>query len=174
MKKIIEKIIEHRKKEGWDIFKKMKSEILQFDSKYFLINCFNHEKMNNTYMSAMLLIIPELWKNFNLEDWLNIMRAIERPKKYRLYMDDSAHFEDIKFLYNWIEIDSIKLFKEDLIISNENKRVLNKIFPGYLRDLIKSNPDYMEDFNDKTFGEYKHLEAMRERLISQGAKPLKN
>lgn len=165
--KIIKKIIKVVK-EDWDGLKKIKNEVLSVNSKELMVQMLNSPEIVYTDMSAVLLILPEIWKDFNLEDWVYIIRNVNRPKKYRLYIDDGPYFEDIRFLYNWIGIDSIDLYKRDQLISSDNKKSLDKIAHRFLIDPMRD--DYKEDFEDGTFGNIKYFKDMKQRLISQGAK----
>ncbi|WP_298417870.1 hypothetical protein [uncultured Kordia sp.] len=165
--KIKDKIIK-TVKEDWNDLKKIKKEILSVNSKELIIKLLNSSEIVYTDMSAVLLIIPEIWKDFELEDWKHIIQNVNRPKEYRLYIDDGPFFEDIRFLYNWIGIDSIELYKSDPLILPENKKSLDKIVHNFLKDTMRDN--YKEDFEDGTFGNIDYFRKMKQKLISQGAK----
>lgn len=165
--RIIKKII-NIVKEDWNGLKKMRNEALTINSKELIVQMLNSPEIVYTDMSAILLILPEIWKDFNLEDWQYIIRNVNRPKQYKLYIDDGPYFEDIRFLYNWIGIDSIDLYKKDQIISSDNKKNLDQIINRFLNDPMRDN--YKEDFEDGTFGNIKYFKDMKQRLISQGAK----
>lgn len=171
MEKLITKLITELDQDGWDAINNNKNELLKFDGKELIISLLNNQNLRYSHAPAILVIIPEIWKDFSLEDWKQIMRKIERPKKYRVLIDDSSQFEDIRFLCNWIGIDGIKLYKEDNLLSKENKEALDKVFPGFLFDHIKSG-DNKEDFEDGTFGKLQYLLTMRKRLLSEGASPI--
>jgi hypothetical protein len=173
MKELIDKIIKKSLIEGYDYFSQEKNNLLKFNTKEVLITFFNHPKMWHRDMEALLLWIPELWKDFNLDDWLEIIRNVDRPANYKILFTETSQFEDIKFLYKWIKIDSIKLYQEDSLLSSEKKEVLDNIIPRFMYENDISDLE-MENFEDGTYGDYKYIETMRERLISQGAKPLKN
>lgn len=154
----------------WANFKPLKNEILEEDKRGLITEILNTKEFVYTDVRALFLIIPELWKDFNLEDWLYIIRNVNRPDKYRGLMDYEPHFEDIRFLYNWIGIDSISLYKNDSQISEKNKANLDKVFPGFTADSMRSGDTYKEDFEDGTFGNIEYFREMKQRLISQGAK----
>ncbi|GEN75759.1 hypothetical protein [Chryseobacterium hagamense] len=170
MEEIIQKLHQGIKQSGWDIFKHLKKELLNYNSKDLIIKLLNSKEFKYKNIRSLLVIIPELWKDFSLEDWRIIMREVNRPSNYRVFIDDGPYFEDVRFLYNWIGIDSIKLYKNDPEISDENKRYLDRVFPLFLHDTMR-NGEYMEDFHDGTFGDIKFFREMKSRLMSQGAKP---
>ncbi|AXO80717.1 hypothetical protein DZC78_10085 [Olleya aquimaris] len=155
----------------WENFRLLKNEILlEENKKELIIDILNTKEFIYTDVGGLFLTIPELWEDFDLNDWLHIIRNVNRPSKYRLYMDYEPNFEDIRFLYNWIGIDSVSLYKEDSEISKENKENLNKVFPQFLNDTMRNGDTYKEDFKDGTFGDISFFRIMKERLISQGAK----
>jgi len=172
MKELIDKIIKISQSEGYDYFLKEKNNLLKYNTKEVLIAFFNHPNMRHLRMEALLLWIPELWKDLNLDDWLEIIRNVDRPADYKILFTETSQFEDIKFLYKWVKIDSIKLYQEDSILSAEKKEVLDNIIPKFMYQNDITDLE-MENFEDGTYGEYKHIEAMRERLISQGANSIK-
>lgn len=171
MESLIQKIVNSLRQKGLTDIRLFENEILSQEPKDFLVACFTNEDIHYRYMNEILLIFTDLWKDFNLDDWREIMRRIDRPKGYRPLFDDTGHFEDVKFLLNWIEIDSIELYQNDPEISEKNKKVLDKVIPLFLFSPTKG-VDFMEDFEDGTYGNYQHLVKMRERLIKQGAKPI--
>lgn len=173
MKQLTRKILKATSgpKGDWENFKSLKNEILLDQSKKELIvDILNTKEFIYTDVGGLFLTIPELWKDFNLDDWLYIIRNVIRPAKYRLYMDYEPNFEDIRFLYNWIGIDSVNLYKEDSEISKENKVNLDKVFPQFLNDTMRNGDTYKEDFKDGTFGNIKYFRDMKQRLILQGVK----
>lgn len=38
------------------------------------------DDFRDTDVKALLLVIPELWKDFNMDDWMYIIRKIDRPR----------------------------------------------------------------------------------------------
>ncbi|MEN4759540.1 hypothetical protein ABEG63_04295 [Chryseobacterium sp. C39-AII1] len=171
MRVTIEKLSISIKEKGWDSYKSLKKELLTYNTKDLIVEILNANNFRNSDTRSLLLIIPELWKDFSLEDWKYIIRKVNRPSIYRLYIDNSSQFEDIRFLYNWIGIDSVSLYKNDSLISKENKQALDKVFPAYLIDPMRDGGLYKEDFQDGTFGNIDYFRKMKHRLISQGAKP---
>ncbi|MEN5309174.1 hypothetical protein ABE425_16870 [Chryseobacterium cucumeris] len=170
MEQIIQKLHHGIKQSGWDSYKPLKNELLAYNSKDLIIKLLNSEDFRYKNIRSLFVIIPELWKDFNLDDWMYIIRKVDRPTNYRLYIDDGPYFEDIRFLYNWIGIDSISLYKNDPGVSSKNKQNLDKVFPMFLHDTLR-NGDYKEEFSDGTCGDIKYFRDMKTRLISQGAKP---
>jgi hypothetical protein len=166
MERLIKKLILELDQNGWDAIKDNKKEILTFDGKEFMINLLNNNDLRYTHAPVIFLIIPEIWKDFNLQDWKYVIHNIERPAKYRILFDDSPNFEDLKFLYNWIGIDSIKLCNEDDALPIEKKKAINRVLPNFL---IHNLGDGEEDFADGTFGKKEYFITMKQRLISQGA-----
>jgi len=171
MENIVKQIFDGIKEKGWDSYKLLKNEILTYDKKDLIVEILNTNSFRYSDAKNLLLIIPELWKDFSLEDWKYIIRKINRPSNYRLYIDNSSQFEDIRFLYNWIGIDSIALYKNDSLISKENKQALDKVFPAFLIDPMRDGDLYKENFQDGTFGDINYFRKMKQRLINQGAKP---
>ena len=169
MEKLINKLLLDLKENGWTTGVEInKKEILQNGGKEFITNLLSNPEFRYTYAPRVFLIIPQIWNNFSLDDWKYVLRNVKRPLKYRPLFDESASFEDIKFLYNWIKIDSLKLFDEDPEISDEIKQKVRRLFPNFLSmDLDEDLAE--EDFKDGTFGDRKYLAEMRDRLISQGA-----
>ena len=105
MEQIIQKLHHGIKQSGWDSYKPLKNELLAYNSKDLIIKLLNSEDFRYKNIRSLFVIIPELWKDFNLDDWMYIIRKVDRPTNYRLYIDDGPYFEDIRFLYNWIGID---------------------------------------------------------------------
>jgi len=171
MEQIILKLKHFLKLNGWESYKNLKSELLALNTKDLIIHILNDDTMRDSNVTALLLAIPELWKDFNLNDWKYIIQNVNRPSNYRLLMDNKPCFEDIRFLYNWIGIDSVKLYKNDLNISEENRRILDRIFPAFLVDSTRNGEFYRENFQDGTFGDIRYFKEMKNRLISQGATP---
>ncbi len=167
MEKLINKLIKELDQNGWDAIKDYKKEILSHEGKEFMINLLNNLDLRYTHAPVVFLIIPEIWKDFNLQDWKYVIHNIDRPAKYRILFDDSSNFEDLKFLYNWIGIDSIKLCNEDDELPIEKKKAINRVLPNFLFEQLG---DGEEDFEDGTFGKKEYFITMKERLISQGAK----
>lgn len=169
MEQIILKLKHFLKLNGWESYKNLKSELLTLNTKDLIIHILNDDTMRDSNVTALLLAIPELWKDFNLNDWKYIIQNVNRPSNYRLLMDNKPCIEDIRFLYNWIGIDSISLYKKDTLISKENKQNLDKVFPAFLSDTIRNGEIYKENFQDGTFGDIRYFKEMKIRLISQGA-----
>lgn len=121
MEQIIQKLHHGIKQSGWDSYKPLKNELLAYNSKDLIIKLLNSEDFRYKNIRSLFVIIPELWKDFNLDDWMYIIRKVDRPTNYRLYIDDGPYFEDIRFLYNWIGIDSIciKMIREFLLKINK-------------------------------------------------------
>lgn len=168
MEQIIQKLKQGIKESGWDAYKPLKNELLMHNSKELIVRLLNSDSFRYKNIRSLFLIIPELWKDFNLDDWMYIIRKVDRPENYRLYKDDGPYFEDIRFLYNWIGIDSISLYKNDPGVSSKNKQSLDRVFPVFLHDTLR-NGDYMEEFLDGTFGDIKYFRDMKIRLMNQGA-----
>lgn len=170
MKDLINQITENQRKEGWAGFNKIKDQMLQEDTRELIINLMKVDNVMFQNIGALFIVIPELWKDYDLEDWLYIIRNAERPKNYRVLIDDGTYFEDIRFLYNWIGIDSVDLYKNDSQISKANKDALDNVFPDFLSDTMRNGDSYKEDFKDGTFGNIEYFREMNQRLINQGAK----
>lgn len=147
----------------------IKQELILNTSKEFIVEILNSKEFIYTDIGYLLLVVPELWKDFNLEDWLYVIRNVNREKNYRILINSEPCFEDIRFLHNWIGIDSIDLYKNDIGISDENKKSLDIVFPEFLTDTLRNGEVYMEDFSDGTFGDINYFKEMHESLLSQGA-----
>lgn len=150
-------------------YQRSKSEFLKFDPKELIIACLNHSYFSGEDVAALLINVPEIWKDLNLNDWKYIIENVNRRADYRLVMDNDACFEDIKFLYKFLEIDSIKLYKEDSNITAENKSVLDRVIPGICTNFFKDDLDE-EYFTDGTYGNRYYFREMKKKLITQGAK----
>lgn len=172
MEKIIENLNNFFRLNGWNDYKKMKIQLLSVNTRDLVIHVLNDSRFRNSDVEALLLCIPELWKDFSLNDWKFIIQKVNRSSNYRLLMDNDPCFEDVKFLYNWIEIDSINLYKNDTGISNKDKKFLNKVFPALLSDTLKKSGSYKEDFEDGTFCNPKYFQEAKIKLVAEGAKPL--
>lgn len=170
MDNITKKIIENLNKGGYDFIIEEKENIKKIDGKKIIIDLLNDKYLLNRYVSAILLIVPELWKNFNLSDWQEIIRSVNRPAEYRPNIDDEANFEDIRFLHNWIGIDSLDLYKNTSDISEINKSILDKKAKYCLIDSNRDGKSYKLWFQDGIYGDIKYFIDMKTRLISQGAK----
>lgn len=170
MEQIIQKLQHGIEESGWDSYKLLKNELLTYNSRDLIVNLLNSKNFRYKSIRSLLVIVPELWKDFSLEDWMYIIRKVNRPSSYRIYIDDGPYFEDIRFLYNWIGIDSISLYKNDSGVSSKNKQSLDRVFPVFLHDTLR-NGDYKEEFLDGTFGDIRYFKEMKTRLINQGAKP---
>ncbi|WP_370895586.1 hypothetical protein [Chryseobacterium gossypii] len=170
MEEIIQKLHQGLKQNGWDSYKLLKNELLTYNPKDLIISLLNTKELWNTDLRSLFIIIPEIWKDFNLNDWKYIIQSVNRPSNYRILIDHGPFFEDIRFLYNWIGIDSISLYKNDPGISLENKKNLDKVFPAFLLDPMRDGELYKEDFQDGTFGDIKYFKDMKIRLINEGAK----
>lgn len=171
MEQIIIKLIDFLQSNDWESYKDLKSELLSIDIKDLIVQILNERGFRDTDVRALLLAIPELWKDFNLHDWMYIIRKVERSANYRVLIDNEPCFEDIRFLYNWIGIDSVRLYKNESDISEKNKRSLDRVFPVLLTDPMREGELYKENFQDRTFGGVKYFRDMKLRLMNQGAKP---
>lgn len=98
-----------------------------------------------------------------------IIRKVDRSANYRILIDNEPCFEDIRFLYNWIGIDSVKLYKNESGLPDKYKKSLDRVFPVLLIDPMKDGELYKENFQDGTFGNIKYFRDMKIRLINQGA-----
>lgn len=172
MSNLINKIYwELREGGNIDSIDDFKTQILSYGNKQFIIDLLNFEIFIHRNAEAIFLKIPELWKDFSLDDWKEIILSIDRPKTYRAFMEVSAHFEDIKFLHNWLEIDSISLYKNISNLSESNRKSLDKNVEYLFGDTWK-NWDLTEDFEDGTFCNTKYFKESKMKLIAEGAKPL--
>ncbi|WP_185287894.1 hypothetical protein [Chryseobacterium lactis] len=153
---------------GLEFFKsdEIKRELLKYNGKELLVYFFNHPNMKFKKMQFLLLTIPEIWKDFNLEDWIYIIYNVKRPENYHILFNEEAYFEDIKFLYKYIEVDSIKLYKQ--YCKNEDIIILDKVISDYAYDMFKTELD-IENFEDFTYGDVHYFKEMKERLLTQGA-----
>ncbi|HCN49646.1 MAG TPA: hypothetical protein DIT10_11225 [Chryseobacterium sp.] len=171
MEQIIMKLIDFLQSNGWESYKDLKSELLSLDTKSLIVQILSEKQFVDSDVKALFLAIPELWKDFNLDDWMYIIRKVERSANYRVLIDNEPCFEDLRFLYNWIGIDSVRLYKNESGISEKNKRSLDRVFPALLTDPMREGELDKENFQDGTFGDIKYFRDMKIRLINQGAKP---
>ncbi|MDG4653924.1 hypothetical protein [Chryseobacterium arthrosphaerae] len=169
MEQIIIKLVDFLQSNGWERYKGLKNELLSLDTKSLIVQILNEKRFVDSDVRALFLAIPELWKDFNLDDWMYIIRKVERSANYRVLIDNEPCFEEIRFLYNWIGIDSVRLYKNESGISEKNKRSLDRVFPALLTDPMREGELYKENFQDETFGDIRYLRDMKIRLINQGA-----
>jgi hypothetical protein len=155
-------------KDGEDV-KVFKDQILSYGNKEFIIDMLNFDFFIHNHAETIFLKIPELWKDLSLDDWKEIIVSIHRPETYRPFMEVSSHFEDVKFLYNWIEIDSISLYKDIPNLSESNKKSLDKNLK-YLFDDSDKRWNLTEDFEDGTLCNPIYFNQAKMKLVSQGAK----
>lgn len=161
-----------RESSNIDTINAFKNEILSYGSKQFIIDLLNFEYFFNKRAEAIFLKTPEIWKDLSLNDWKEIIKLIDRPETYRPFMEVSSHFEDLKFLHNWLEIDSIALYKSISDLSESNRKSLDKNLKYLFGDSRKRSDSYKEDFEDGTFCNPKYFQEAKMKLIAEGAKPL--
>jgi hypothetical protein len=152
-----------------DDVRENKSEYLNFNQKELITAFLNCELMKGSRLEQVLLELPELWRDLNLSDWKEIIQKVNRRENYKYLFDDWACFEDVKFLYKFLEIDSIDLYKSDSILTDSAKRNITSAISIYCSDFIKSQSD-SENFDDGTYPSKSLFMEVKSRLISQGAK----
>lgn len=170
MDKLTKKIIENLNFDAYYLIEEERDNIIALDGKQLMIDLLNRDDMWNTKVSYLFKRVPEIWKDFNLSDWQEIMRSVHRPAAYRPNVDDEANFEDIRFLYNWIGINSLDLYKNTPNISDADRAVIERKGEYLLFDSDKTGDDYKRWFTDGTYGNIQYFKDMKARLISQGAK----
>ena len=170
MNDITKKLIENLNRLMYDEILEQKTDILEVDGKQLIIDLLNDEYLGSRDVSALLKIIPEIWKDFNLSDWQDIIRSVNRPAEYRPNIDTEANFEDIRFLYHWIGIDSLDLYQNTSGISVSNKSILDKKAKYCLVDSDRNGNNYEISFKEGIYGNIQYFRDMKARLISQGAK----
>ena len=74
MEQIIIKLLGFLKFNDWESYKSLKNELLSVDTKNLIVQILNESRFRDTDVKALLLVIPELWKDFNMDDWMYIIR----------------------------------------------------------------------------------------------------
>ena len=68
----------------------------------------NLVQFGRDYNNMLLVCAPELWMDFDVDDWTNLIGlATPRPRRDQFY--DTGMFSDVSFLLRWIRIDALKL-----------------------------------------------------------------
>lgn len=97
------------------------------DGQEFVI--YNLEIFPQTYTNQLLLCLPEVWKNFDYDDWLSITNSLK---------SEIAQISEITFLYKYLRINAFDiLLKSDSAL---NIKKLSKYFLNVLGSL-----DFDED-----------------------------
>jgi len=148
-----------------------RDQIMSYGNKQFIIDLLNFDFFFNKDAEVIFLKTPEMWKDLSLNDWKEIIKLIDRPEIYRPFMEVSSHFEDLKLLHNWLEIDSISLYKSIPDLSEKNRKSLDKNLK-YLFGDSRKRSDNTEDFEDGTFCNPQYFQEAKNKLIKEGAKPL--
>ena len=116
---------------------------------------------------VILLMFPELWKDFNKENWQTILINTNRPANLRLFKDERGYFDDIVFLFRFVKVDALKWVFENSLLSHEKKINIMNYFLMRPDELLKG--DYDESgFNQGFFGNKEYIHIMQDRLIEQG------
>jgi|GEM_PF-2786645 len=172
MNDLVNKIhLELRESGNINSINSFRDQIMSYGNKQFIIDLLNFDMFSHKRAEAIFLKTPEMWKDLSLADWKDIIRSIERPEKYRAFMEISAHFEDVKFLHNWLGIDSISLYEDIPNLSESNRKSLEKNLKYLYGDSWKKS-HLEEDFEDGTFCNPKYFQETKTKLIKEGAKPL--
>lgn len=144
-------------------FKNEESDYLYFNSRDLIIECLNNELFYVKDVESLLLRLPKLWSDFSLDDWKHVIRNVARKPDYRYMFDSEPCFVDIKFLYKYLEVDSIKLYKEDTELSEESKASITKAVSVFCFQFFK------DEYDLETIQDEPAFKKAKDRLLSEGA-----
>ena len=124
------------------------------------------------YILEFILSTPSLWKNYSVQDWIEVMSRLNpRPKPINKDME-SEGYVDIHFLCKYMRINAIELFLQQRQFSNEDKRKVLQYSRKILDSLFMNDID-IEDLDGNYYIHQDELEKIRSNLISTGeVKPL--
>lgn len=124
------------------------NEIQQIGAKELLLVCMqNHE---SRYIIPLMLSLPELWRDFTVDDWLSIMKNVGNRPPYAMIKSQIGSVgvhADIMFLCKYLEIDGLDLYLNHAGATDENKFATVRYMNGFLDEFVKENSDY-EDLSD--------------------------
>jgi hypothetical protein len=146
-----------------DFIRENVARMKEFGSENILIWLLNNE----FHVYSFMLLFPEVWMDFHKVNWQQILVRAKRPANLRLLMDERGYFDDIIFLYRFVEVDSLKWVYEDPILSRENKLNIFNYFLERPDHLFRDNWD-SENFQNGNWPEFGFCMRMKRRLISEG------
>jgi hypothetical protein len=106
-------------------------QIESLDRNEFLL--YNFELVNPTYVSYLLLCLPELWENITVDDLYSIVRK---------FTNDFSYFTFIDFTYKFLEVNSIKMILELSDLSTGTRTGINSYIQNQYQNFIKDETDY--------------------------------
>ena len=124
------------------------------------------------YILEFILSTPSLWKNYTVEDWVEVMfRLNPRPKPIGKDIEIEGYV-DIHFLCKYMRINAIELFLQQDKFSNEDKKKILQYSKKILDSLFINDID-LEDLDGDYYIHKDELERLRFNLVSTGkVKPL--
>ncbi|MBC7797093.1 MAG: hypothetical protein H7Z37_09500 [Pyrinomonadaceae bacterium] len=124
------------------------NEIQQIGAKEFLLVCMqNHE---SRYIIPLMLSVPELWRDFTVDEWLSIMKNVGNRPPHAMIKSQIGSVgvhADIMFLCKYLEIDGLDLYLSHAEATDENKFATVRYMKGFLDEFVKGDLDY-EDLSD--------------------------
>jgi hypothetical protein len=106
-------------------------DILTFDRTEFLL--INLERGSNTYTVQLLLCLPELWENIELEDLLEIIKK---------FTNIFSYYTLIEFTHKYIEVNIIEIILKMVSVQSTIKdNIINYLISSFYPNLIKGEAD---------------------------------
>lgn len=105
--------------------------IESLDRNKFLL--YNFELVNPTYVSYLLLCLPELWENITVDDLYSIIKRFTNVFSY---------FTFIYFTYKYLEVNSIKMILEISDLPIITRKEVNSYIQNQYSIFIKDETDY--------------------------------
>lgn len=145
-------------------------KIEEIGVKDFLVSYMSAFEMREVH--PLMLRLPELWKNFTVDDWLSIMRSIDNRPPHAMVkgqIGDVGVHSDIAFLCHFLEIDGLDLYLNHVQTSEENKQNTIRYMKGFLDEFIKEPLDYedLSEGEDNAFDGFtlKDLDQVKQSLL---------
>lgn len=117
----------------------MKS-ILSVNGNNFIL--YNFERVNTTYTVQLMLCLPELWQDIDVDDIIEIVNQ---------FTNIFSFYAIITFTYKYIEINIINLILELDEVSDDIKHEIKKYLKSQYPNFIKTETDFLF-FNDGVYG----------------------
>lgn len=116
------------------------NKIMTLDKIYFLF--YNIENKRSLYSTYLMLSLPEIYNNINIDDLINLIKRFTK---------NSSYYTIIVFAYKYIEINIIGTILTQLFINKEIKKDLVKYIEYQYISFMKDDSDYFF-FNNDMFG----------------------
>lgn len=105
--------------------------ILAFDRNQFLLT--NLESVSNTYAVQLLLCLPELWHDIDLDDILEIVTQ---------FTNIFSYYSLIEFTHKYVEVNIIEIIlKMPSVKTGIKNNIIDYLISSFYPNLIKSDGD---------------------------------